>query len=64
MLKGELWTLRSSSIFENFKEFLDNKKITGKIDAIYFSLHGAMGTTKENDWFLLEETRKIVDEYQ
>ena len=47
------------------KEFLDPiKKITGKIDAIYFSLHGAMGTTKENDpeGFLLEETRKIVGE--
>ena len=60
---GAAGPLKHEAFMKISKDFLDPiKKINGKIDAIYFQLHGAMGTTKELDpeGFLLEETRKIV----
>jgi microcystin degradation protein MlrC len=45
-------------------EFLDAVRNARDIDAIYFSLHGAMATETEHDveGYLLAETRKIVGE--
>lgn len=60
---GAAGPLEHEAFMRISKDFLDPiKKINGKIDAIYFQLHGAMGTTEELDpeGFLLEETRKIV----
>ena len=46
------------------KNFLDSVRSAGKLDGIYFCLHGAMGAVGELDpeGFLLAETRKIVGE--
>ena len=46
------------------KEFLDAVRSARNIDAIYFSLHGAMGAETEHDTegYLLAQTRKIVGE--
>jgi microcystin degradation protein MlrC len=44
-------------------EFLDSlKPHAGKIDGVYFSMHGAMGTTEllDPEGYLLEESRKIL----
>ncbi len=45
-------------------EFLDAVRNARDVDAVYFSLHGAMGTETEHDveGYLLAETRKIVGE--
>lgn len=51
------WEFISTSILQSIRA-------AGKIDAIYFSLHGAMGAIGELDpeGYLLIETRKIVGE--
>ena len=45
-------------------EFLALVKAAGPVDAIYYSLHGAMSAENESDpeGYLLAETRKIVGE--
>ena len=54
----------SHEAFEKFAgPFLDAvRKNADQIDACYFALHGAMGTTNELDpeGYLLQETRKII----
>lgn len=55
--------LTSKSAWEFIsKSFLDSIRAAGKVDGIYFSLHGAMGAIGELDpeGYLLVETRKIV----
>jgi len=57
--------LTSKSAWEFIsKSILDSIRAAGKVDAIYFSLHGSMGAQGQLDpeGFLLEETRKIVGE--
>jgi microcystin degradation protein MlrC len=46
------------------REFLDRVRAAGPVDAIYYSLHGAMVARNEDDTegYLLAETRKIVGE--
>ena len=54
--------LEHSAFLRIAEEFLEPlKDHVGKIDGVYFSMHGAMGTTKELDpeGYLLEEARKI-----
>jgi microcystin degradation protein MlrC len=45
-------------------EFLDRLAAAGRVDAAYFSLHGAMQSENEYDpeGFLLQETRRILGE--
>ena len=54
----------SHAAFERIAaEFLESlKPHAGKIDGVYFSMHGAMGTTEllDPEGYLLEETRKIL----
>ncbi|HCI85421.1 MAG TPA: microcystin degradation protein MlrC [Dehalococcoidia bacterium] len=55
--------LRHSAFLKIADEFLEPlKEHAGKIDGVYFSMHGAMGTTEELDpeGYLLEEARKIL----
>ena len=55
--------LRHSAFMRIAGEFLDAlKPHAGKIDGVYFSLHGAMGTTEllDPEGYLLEESRKIL----
>jgi microcystin degradation protein MlrC len=55
--------LRHSAFMRIASEFLEPlKEHAGKIDGVYFSLHGAMGTTELSDpeGYLLEEARKIL----
>lgn len=55
--------LRHSAFEKIADEFLDSLNAhAGKLDGVYFSLHGAMGTTEELDpeGYLLEESRKIL----
>ncbi|MQG88248.1 MAG: M81 family metallopeptidase [SAR202 cluster bacterium] len=57
--------LEHSAFLRIAEEFLEPlKDHVGKIDGVYFSMHGAMGTTKELDpeGYLLEEARKIIGE--
>ena len=57
--------LTSKSAWEYISEnILNSIRAAGKIDAIYFSLHGAMGAQGQLDpeGYLLVETRKIVGE--
>ena len=57
--------LTSASAWEFIsKNILDSIRAAGKIDAIYFSLHGAMGAIGQLDpeGYLLVEARKIVGE--
>ena len=57
--------LRHSAFLKIADEFLEPlKEHAGKIDGVYFSMHGAMGTTEELDpeGYLLEEARKILGE--
>jgi microcystin degradation protein MlrC len=44
------------------REFLDRVRAAGPVDAVYYSLHGAMVARNEDDTegYLLAETRKIV----
>jgi microcystin degradation protein MlrC len=46
------------------REFLDGVRAAGPVDAVYYSLHGAMVARSEDDTegYLLAETRKIVGE--
>jgi microcystin degradation protein MlrC len=47
------------------REFLEGvRRVSNKVDAIYFSLHGALAAQSEHDveGYLLAETRKIVGE--
>lgn len=46
------------------REFLDRVRAAGPVDAVYYSLHGAMVAQNEDDTegYLLAETRKIVGE--
>jgi microcystin degradation protein MlrC len=57
-------TLRDSTFSRMASEFLDAVRANRDVDAIYFSLHGAMGSETEHDpeGHLLAETRKIVGE--
>ncbi|MBL8210563.1 MAG: M81 family metallopeptidase [Bryobacterales bacterium] len=57
-------TLRDSTLERLAAEFLDAVRANRDVDAIYFSLHGAMGSETEHDpeGYLLAETRKIVGE--
>jgi len=57
-------TLRDSTFARIASEFLDAVRANPDVDAIYFSLHGAMGSETEHDpeGYLLAETRKIVGE--
>ena len=54
----------SHAAFERIAaEFLESlKPHAGKIDGVYFSMHGAMGTTEllDPEGYLLEEARKIL----
>lgn len=45
-------------------EFVAAVRAAGPVDAVYYSLHGAMGSENEGDpeGYLLQETRKIVGE--
>jgi len=55
--------LRHSAFIRIAEEFLEPlKEHAGKIDGVYFSMHGAMGTTELDDpeGYLLEEARKIL----
>lgn len=55
--------LRHSAFERIAQEFLDPlKEHAGKIDGVYFSMHGAMGTTEllDPEGYLLEEARKIL----
>ncbi|MBP39621.1 MAG: M81 family metallopeptidase [Dehalococcoidia bacterium] len=55
--------LRHNAFLRIAEEFLDSlKPHTGKIDGVYFSMHGAMGTTEllDPEGYLLEEARKIL----
>ena len=55
--------LRHSAFMHIAGEFLDAlKPHAGKIDGVYFSMHGAMGTTEllDPEGYLLEEARKIL----
>ncbi|MEX0760822.1 MAG: M81 family metallopeptidase [Dehalococcoidia bacterium] len=57
--------LEHSSFERIAREFLDSiKPHAGKIEGVYFSMHGSMGTTQELDpeGYLLEESRKILGE--
>ena len=57
--------LEQSSFLRISEEYFHSiKKYAGKIDGVYLSLHGSMGTTEELDpeGFILEETRKILGE--
>jgi microcystin degradation protein MlrC len=46
------------------REFLERVRAAGPVDAVYYSLHGAMVARNEDDTegYLLAETRKIVGE--
>jgi len=46
------------------REFLDRVRAAGAVEAVYYSLHGAMVARNEDDTegYLLAETRKIVGE--
>lgn len=57
-------TLRDSTLERIAREFLDAVRAHRDVDAIYFCLHGAMGSETEHDpeGYLLAETRKIVGE--
>ena len=55
--------LRHSAFMRIAGEFLEPlKEQAGKIDGVYFSMHGAMGTTEllDPEGYLLEEARKIL----
>ncbi len=55
--------LRHSAFMRIASEFLEPlKQHAGEIDGVYFSLHGAMGTTEllDPEGYLLEEVRKIL----
>ena len=55
--------LRHSAFLRIADEFLSPlKDHAGKIDGVYFSMHGAMGTTEllDPEGYLLEEARKIL----
>ncbi len=55
--------LRHSAFIRIANEFLEPlKEHAGEIDGVYFSMHGAMGTTEllDPEGFLLEEARKIL----
>lgn len=56
--------LSASSFQRLSKEFLEALKSAGSVDAVYFSLHGAMQADGEHDpeGFLLQEARKIFGE--
>lgn len=57
--------LRHSAFMRIAAEFLDAlKPHAGKIDGVFFSMHGAMGTTEllDPEGYLLEEARKILGE--
>ncbi|MFN7935566.1 MAG: M81 family metallopeptidase [Bryobacteraceae bacterium] len=57
-------TLSDAAMQRIAKEFLDAVLAHRDVDAIYFSLHGAMASETEHDaeGYLLQETRKIVGE--
>lgn len=57
-------TLNADDFTHLSTEFLMLVKAAGPVDAVYFSLHGAMGAENESDpeGYLLAETRKIVGE--
>jgi microcystin degradation protein MlrC len=55
--------LRHSAFMRIADEFLEPlKEHAGKIDGVYFSMHGAMGSTEllDPEGYLLEEARKIL----
>ena len=55
--------LEHSSFVRISEEYFQSiKKHAGKIDGVYLSLHGSMGTTEELDpeGYILEETRRIL----
>ncbi len=55
--------LRHSAFLRIAGEFLEAlNEYAGKIDGVYFSLHGSMGTTEffDPEGYLLEEARKIL----
>jgi microcystin degradation protein MlrC len=57
-------TLRGADFSRIAAEFLAAVRAAGPVDAVYFSLHGAMGAENEADpeGYLLAETRKILGE--
>lgn len=57
-------TLGAASFRRIADEFLGAVRAAGPVDAVYFSLHGAMAAEGEEDpeGFLLAETRKILGE--
>jgi microcystin degradation protein MlrC len=57
-------TLAAEDFTQLATEFLALIKAAGPVDAVYFSLHGAMSAENESDpeGYLLAETRKIVGE--
>ncbi|MEO8126706.1 MAG: M81 family metallopeptidase [Bryobacteraceae bacterium] len=57
-------TLADADFHRIAAEFLNAVRTASNIDAIYFSLHGAMASETEYDieGYLLEQTRKIVGE--
>ncbi|MBI3959461.1 MAG: M81 family metallopeptidase [Chloroflexi bacterium] len=57
-------TLAAEDFSHLATEFLALVKTAGPVDAVYYSLHGAMAAANESDpeGFLLAETRKIVGE--
>lgn len=57
-------TLAAEDFTQLAAEFLALVQAAGEVDAVYFSLHGAMSAENESDpeGYLLAETRKIVGE--
>ena len=57
-------TLAAEDFTQLAAEFLALVRAAGSVDAVYFSLHGAMSAENESDpeGYLLAETRKIVGE--
>ncbi len=57
-------TLAADEFTQLAAEFLALIQAAGEVDAVYFSLHGAMSAENESDpeGYLLAETRKIVGE--
>ena len=57
-------TLAADGFARIAHEFLDGVRGAGRVDAVYFSLHGAMSAEGEDDpeGYLLAETRQILGE--
>ena len=57
-------TLAAADFERIAREFLDGVRQAAPVDAVYYSLHGAMAAENEEDpeGYLLQETRKILGE--